>query len=233
MTELSLIIPCYNEEKNIKRLFYQVSKLEKKINLEFIIVNNGSKDETKKKILIFKKNIKKIKIVNIRNNIGFGNGIKMGIKKATADIICYTHGDLQINLTNVQKAFKIYELKKNKNILIKGSRFNRSFFNNFFTISMSFLNTLIFRKYLPDIHAQPNLFKKKMIKNINFLPDGMILDLYIFLCARIKNYEVVRFKVKFLDRKHGIGSNETVLRKVKYSLLSIFSSLMIFFNGRF
>ena len=55
MPKVSLIIPCYNEEKNIKPLFEQVKKLQKKIDLELIVVNNGSVDKTEKEINIFKK----------------------------------------------------------------------------------------------------------------------------------------------------------------------------------
>ncbi len=233
MSNISLIIPCYNEEKNIKPLFEQVKKLQKKIALEFIVVNNGSEDKTEEEINIHKKKIKYIKVVKIKKNIGFGHGVKKGIKKSTSDIICYTHGDLQIKLSNILTAYKIYKSQKKKNIFVKGLRMNRSFFDNFFTHAMSFFNSLIFRKSLVDIHAQPNLFHRSMLKNINYLPDNMILDLYVLLSAKIKKYEVLRFKVKFLSRKYGSGSNDNLFKKVKYSLLSILSSLRIFLNGNF
>ena len=87
MPKISLIIPCYNEEKNIKPLFDQVKKLQKKIDLEFIVVNNGSEDKTEKEINIFKKKIKYIKVVKVKKNIGFGNGVKKGLQKSTSDII--------------------------------------------------------------------------------------------------------------------------------------------------
>ena len=55
MPKISLIIPCYNEEKNIKPLFEQVKKLQKKIDLELIVVNNGSVIKLKKKSIFSKK----------------------------------------------------------------------------------------------------------------------------------------------------------------------------------
>ena len=62
MPKISLIIPCYNEEKNIKPLFNEVSRLQKKIDLELVIINNGSKDKTQKEIDINKKKIRKLKL---------------------------------------------------------------------------------------------------------------------------------------------------------------------------
>ena len=233
MPQLSLIIPCYNEEKNIKLLFSAVSKLQKKVNLEFVIVNNGSKDKTEKEIYNNKRKIKNIKIVKIKKNVGFGHGVKKGIQKSTSKIICYTHGDLQIKLDTVAEACRILKKEKKENIFIKGRRLNRPIFDNFFTYAMSLMNSLIFRRILLDIHAQPNLFKKSMIKNVNNLPDNMLLDLYIFLCAKINNYKIMRFNVKFLDRKYGKGSNDNLIKKIKYSLLSIFSSLRLLIYGKF
>lgn len=233
MPQLSLIIPCYNEEKNIKSLFSAVSNIQKKISLEVIIVINGSKDKTEQEVYKNKKRIKNIKIVKIKNNIGFGHGVKKGIQKSTARIICYTHGDLQIKLDSVIQAYKIYKSKKKDKLLVKGNRFNRSIVDIFFTYAMSLVNSFIFRKLLIDIHAQPNLFNKLMIKNINHLPDGMLLDLYILLCAKINNYEVLRFRVNFLNRKYGKGANDDLIKKIKYSLLSIFSSLRLLIYGKF
>lgn len=233
MSKVSLIIPCYNEEKNIKPLFSEISKLQKKIKLEVIIVDNGSKDRTLKEIFLYKKKVNNLKIVKIKMNKGFGHGVKAGIKKSSSNLICYTHADLQINLNSVLKAYKIFKLIKKKNFLIKGKRSNRSFQENFFTFAMSLFNSLLFRKILWDIHAQPNLFNKSIIKNINFLPNNMLLDLYVLLCAKNKNYEVFRVNVRFLDRKFGEGSNDSLVKKIKYSLLSIFSSLRLLVNGKF
>ena len=119
MTDLSLVIPCYNEGQNITELFDQISKLENKFSLEVIIVNNGSTDNSVDVINSKKKVLKNLKIVEIKKNIGFGNGIKEGLKKVTSEIVCYTHGDLQIDLANVLKSYKLYKLEKSRKIFYK------------------------------------------------------------------------------------------------------------------
>ena len=68
MTSLSIVIPCYNEDKNIIPLFNKIEKLlniDK--NIEIIIVNNGSSDNTKNIIIntnLYKN--KKIKICELK-----------------------------------------------------------------------------------------------------------------------------------------------------------------------
>jgi len=233
MADLSLVIPCYNEEKNIKELFYQISKLEKKFSLEVIIVNNGSTDNSEAIIDAEKKTINNLKVIKIEKNIGFGNGVKEGMKNASAKLICYAHGDLQTDLEDVHKAYNIYKLSDLKKKFIKGSRQKRSLLDIAFTFFMSLINSILFRKVLNDIHGQPNLFEKSSIKDYELLPDDMSLDLFMMLNAKNNDYKIIRFKVNFLKRKFGVGANENLLKKIKYSLHSLLSSLKILFHGRF
>ena len=233
MADLSLVIPCYNEEKNIKELLYQISKLENKFNLEVIIVNNGSTDNSASIIDSEKKLAKNLKVVTVKKNIGFGNGVKEGIKNATSNLVSYAHGDLQTNLEDVYKAYKIFESSNLEKKYIKGSRKKRSILDATFTFFMSLINSIFFRKILYDIHGQPNLFEKSLIKSFDFLPDDMSLDLYMMLNAKKNDYKIIRFDVNFLKRKFGVGANENLLKKIKYSLHSLISSLKILFHGRF
>ena len=148
MANLSLIIPCYNEEKNIKKLFNSISKLKNKLSLETIIINNGSTDNSSKVIKLNKKKVKGLKIVNVEKNIGFGYGVKAGISKAKSNLICYTHADLQIDLTNVFKSYRIHKSEKSKKIFVKGIRGKRPLMDVIFSFLMSVVNSILFRKIL-------------------------------------------------------------------------------------
>ena len=71
--KLSIVIPCYNEEKNVEIIHNTIVKMlyNKKISYEMIFVNDGSKDNT---ILELKKLVEKdeanIKVVNFSRNFG-------------------------------------------------------------------------------------------------------------------------------------------------------------------
>ena len=56
--KFSLIIPCYNESKNIPNIFNEINHLQKKHCFEVIIVNNGSVDNSR---IVIKKNIHKMR----------------------------------------------------------------------------------------------------------------------------------------------------------------------------
>ena len=110
----SLVIPCFNESKNIPILIKNYKKFLKDKKNELILVNNGSKDDTDK---IFKKYLKykNIKTLKVKNNIGFGYGLKKGLRFAKGKIIIYSHADLEVNPQDVMRSIGIYNKSNFKN----------------------------------------------------------------------------------------------------------------------
>ena len=148
-------------------------------------MNNGSFDDSANKINenLFK--IKSYKIVNIKKNIGFGNGIKQGLLNCTSKHVCYMHGDLQINLSACIVAYNIFK-KSDQEVYVKSRRVNRKAVDYVFTFLMSLYNSFLFKEVLEDIHSQPNFFRKPS-KNIIFsAPNDMLIDLYFFVFFKKK-----------------------------------------------
>lgn len=211
---------------NIPKLFKQIQLNQKKLEFETIIIDNGSTDNSLKIINLNKKLIKKFKLIKVKKNIGFGHAVKLGMLKCKYDIVCYTHGDLQIDIKNCIKAYNIYKNQKNKNAFVKGRRIGRSLIDLFFTFGMSCVNTILFRSYLFDIHAQPNLFLKVSKKFINLAPNDMSIDLFFYAYFKSKHYEVLKFDILFENRIYGIGSN-IGFKKLKNSIFSLINSFKI------
>jgi len=98
MEKLSLVVPCYNEEKNVP-LFYKACKeaFDKlKMDIELIFINDGSKDDTIKELkkLTTKKKFS-IKVINFSRNFGKEAAMYAGLKNATGDFVCIIDADLQ------------------------------------------------------------------------------------------------------------------------------------------
>lgn len=224
--DFSLVIPCYNESKNISYLFNEIKSLQKNNNFEVIIVDNGSFDNTENKINehIFK--IRNYKIIKIKKNIGFGNGVKQGLLRCTSNNVCYIHSDLQIALSACIKASKIYKASK-KEIFVKAIRVNRKAVDWVFTFFMSLYNSLIFGEILKDIHAQPNFFRKPSKNIILSAPNDMLIDLFFFVFFKKKKVSVRRFNVFFKKRKFGQGSNDKMIKKINYAYYSSIKSFNV------
>ena len=163
----SVVIPCFNESDNLELLLKSLIQLNIQNNLEIIIVDNGSTDNSYSLLFELKEKIKihNLKVVSIKKNIGYGNGIIRGLNEASGDFLGWTHADLQTDVTDVLKGFKLIE-KSTENSIVKGKRSNRNMFDNIFTIFMSIVCTIMLRKSLFDINAQPKIFSKVFYNQI-------------------------------------------------------------------
>ena len=224
----SIVIPCFNEGLNLPLLIKRCQEIHKKNNiLEFIFVNNGSTDNSKELLKNMSYNC--IKVVNLQNNQGYGGGIIQGLKFAKNEIVGWTHADLQTDPEDLIRGIKCFEKNKDKLIFVKGRRHGRSLFENILTMGMSVFETLLFRKVMIDINAQPTLFNRDLLKLINNFPNDFTIDLYVFYIALRKKYIFKRFKVNFLNRKYGVSSwNRGILSALKQILNFIKQSLILY-----
>lgn len=119
--KISVIVPCFNEErtifKNIKKIFnYLKSNFE---NFEIVTVNDGSTDKTMEEL---KKIKNEIPIIIIDNNINEGKGkaVRDGILKSQNEIVMFLDADLAIPIEELEKF--VAEINKGHDLVI-ASRF--------------------------------------------------------------------------------------------------------------
>ena len=217
--DLSVIIPCYNEEKNIPLIVTKFNKAKpKNVESELVLVNNGSTDNSNRVIKKYCKKFDHIRIVHVKKNIGYGYGIYSGLKSAKGEFLCWTHGDIQTPPKDTFEAYeKIQRSKNPKKTYVKGKRYGRPLLDIFFTFGMSVFETILLWKYLYDINAQPNLFHKSFIDKIGEPPKDFSFDLYFYYMALKNRYAVVRFPVLFGKRAYGESSwNSGMKARVKF-----------------
>ena len=213
----SIIIPCFNESENIPLIINRFKEVIKRDDIEIILVDNGSTDNTQEVIKSIINENKFLKTVKVETNQGYGFGILSGLKEAKGEFLGWTHADMQTDPQDVIKAIDIAEKETTDNIYVKGSRKNRPFFDVFFTFGMGCFETLLMGQFLWDINAQPNLFPKKLFENWENPPYDFALDLFALYKAKKQGYKVIRFPVIFPDRIHGESHwNTGIGGKIKF-----------------
>lgn len=90
---LSILIACYNEEKNISRTILGIAKQKYPGLFEVIVINDGSKDETASIVKNLKRKFFWIKLLNIKNNQGKAICLNQGLKKSKYEMIITLDGD--------------------------------------------------------------------------------------------------------------------------------------------
>tara|TARA_Y100000758_G_C15953355_1_gene386766 strand:+ start:89 stop:790 length:702 start_codon:yes stop_codon:yes gene_type:complete len=200
---VSLIIPCYNEAKNLPFLINRCEKLIEEFPMEVILVDNGSTDNSEK--IIAKHSV--IKLVRVEKNEGYGNGILKGLRNANGEILAWTHADLQTDPNDMIKGLKCFlNTDDHKTIFVKGKRYGRPIVDLFFTLGMSIFETIFLRKFLWDINAQPTIFHKSFFEQWRQPPKDFSLDLYAYFMAKKLELTIKRFPVQFSNRLHGESS---------------------------
>jgi glycosyltransferase involved in cell wall biosynthesis len=225
--KLSIVIPCYNEEKNIPLILKGFGEVIRRNDIEVIIVNNGSTDNSEYILNDLLPRYPFVRSIEVKINQGYGFGILVGLKEARGEYIGWTHGDMQTSPKDVLMALKIIEDKGSpQKIYIKGERRERPLFDRFFTLGMSIFESLYLGKFLYDINAQPNIFHRSFFETWVNPPYDFALDLYVFYSVKKLNIPVVRFPVVFSKRIYGESHwNKNLLSKWKFIKRTVIYSI--------
>ena len=143
MKSVLIIIPAYNEEKSILNVVSNIKKVKTNNYLiDYIIINDGSSDNTKKVCLD-----NKLNFIDLPNNLGIGGAVQTGYKYAyykNYDISIQIDGDNQHNPSYI---INLCDEINNGYDLVIGSRFveNLSKFKSSFLrrVGINFLSNLI------------------------------------------------------------------------------------------
>jgi len=97
MSLVSIIVPLYNEEDNVTRVYDELSEIvgRHQINAEFIFVNDGSSDKTAENLTAVAAEDSRLKLVNFRRNFGQTAAMQAGFDHSEGDIVVTLDGDLQ------------------------------------------------------------------------------------------------------------------------------------------
>jgi glycosyltransferase involved in cell wall biosynthesis len=217
MIELTLVIPCFNESQGLGKLFDRCVDALIDQRLEIILVNNGSTDNTEDIFAMLKKrNQERLKFLTVKENLGYGHGILQGLGAATSKYIGWTHADLQTDPVDALRAIPLI-IGSSHPLFIKGKRHGRPLSDVVFTFGMSIYETLLLRRGLWDINAQPTIFPREFYENWKNPPTDFSLDLFAYASAKAAKYPVKRIQVLFGTREFGTSSwNVDWKSKIKF-----------------
>ena len=108
--KLSLVVPCYNEEGNVYAFTEQARKILQGIEYEIIFINDGSKDQTIRKLKDIKAEGKdNLTIINFSRNFGKEAGIYAGLQHVTGEYAVIIDADLQQPIEVAREMYEFLE----------------------------------------------------------------------------------------------------------------------------
>lgn len=213
---LSLVIPCYNEAGNLDALATALAPLVARDDVEVILVDNGSRDDSPVRLAAITAREPRLRTVRVDVNQGYGFGILAGLRAARGNVLGWTHADLQTDPRDALAALDRFRTSAApERLFVKGRRRRRPLFDVTFTAGMSLFERLVLGRWMVDINAQPTLFHRRFFETWDDPPHDFALDLYAYHTALRHGCVVERVPVDFGARHTGVGHNETLAGKLR------------------
>lgn len=219
---LSVVIPVFNEEENIKPMYEAVESALNSVSYEIVFVDDGSNDSTVEKILALNK--PNIKLVCFSRNFGQTSAMAAGILEASGEFIATLDGDLQNDPSDI--LMMVEKLKKENLDLVAGRRLKRKdgfIFRKIPSLCANYLIRKITGIKIKDLGCSLKVFRESLAKNLDLYGE---LHRFIPILAHMQGAKIGEVDVKHHARIYGkskYGINRTL--KVVSDLL-----LMYFFQ---
>jgi glycosyltransferase involved in cell wall biosynthesis len=187
---LSIIIPAYNEERNIAKTLGSLLKYFKKTpyRYEVIVVSDGSTDKTASKANRFDKKL--VRVFEYKTNHGKGYALKYGVRRTRGKVVALTDAGGDFHPSHIDRFVKLMEVF-DADVVIGSKRHPASVVNyptkrRFYSRIYQLLIRLLFNLNIRDTQAGIKVFKKEVLQKIlpRILVKQYAFDLELLVAAK-------------------------------------------------
>ena len=204
---ISVIVPCFNEEQTIKTLIKSVE--ESQVNIkEIIVVNDGSTDNTLKVLKEIKSS--KITIKHHKYNQGKGAALRTGFNSATGDICLVQDADLEYDPS--EYPILIQPIIDDKADVVFGSRFQGGrphrvvyFWHRVGNGILTLLSNILTDLDLSDMETCYKAFRREHIQSIRIREDRFGFEPEITAKIAKKKLRVYEVGISYYGRTYAEG----------------------------
>jgi glycosyltransferase involved in cell wall biosynthesis len=211
MIKYSVVVPVFNEQGNVLKLFNEIKTVMEKLgNYEIIFVDDGSFDNTVSAL----SNVKGLTLIELRKNFGQSLALSAGIDAAKGEIIITMDGDLQNDPADIPKL--IAKLDSGYDA-VSGWRYNRkdSFSKRVASRLQNFMRHFFIRDPLHDAGCSLKAYRRECLSDLELYGE---FHRYIAEMVIIRGFKVGEVKVNHRPRISGDSKYGNLKRAVKGNL---------------
>jgi glycosyltransferase involved in cell wall biosynthesis len=203
--KLSIIMPAFNEEKDILKVIKKVQNVKLPMEKEIIVVDDGSKDRTREILSAIKS--KEIKVILHEKNRGKGAAIRTGLSKATGDIILIQDADDEYDPSEYPK---LIEPLLNGEMVVFGSRFHGGHVPRykFYYLGNKLLTAatnLLYGSRINDMETCYKVFRREAIKGMVLRAKRFDFEPEITAKFLKRGYKIVEVPISYKSRSFQQG----------------------------
>ncbi|MGY2132248.1 glycosyltransferase [Hymenobacter sp. HD11105] len=226
---VSVVVPCHNEEMNLRPLVSRLMNLYGEYIRELVLVDDNSRDNTNNVIIELSKEYPLIKLVTRTPPNGVGRAIQDGYKVATGEFILSMDCDFQHLLPELRD---IFDAANEGYDVVIGSRFSRHsvllnypFQKIFANRGFHFLARFILRTKFRDLTNNLKLIKKEVLEQIELTQPGFAINAETGLLPVLMGFSFKEVPISWINRTHDMGISSFKLVKVGGGYWQVLSRL--------
>lgn len=195
---LSIVVPAYNEEGNVRELHEKIVDACQKLGrtFEIVFIDDGSRDKTNE----ICRSLFPLKLITFRKNFGQTAAFDAGIKNSTGEIIVTMDGDLQNDPADI----KLLLDKMNEgNDVVSGWRVKRNddFSKRFFSRAANVLRKILIDDGIHDSGCSLKAYKRECFEDLDLFGE---MHRFIPATLKVQGFKVAEIPVSHHPRKHGV-----------------------------
>ena len=223
---ISIVIPCYNEEKTIGSVLEKIPVLP---HCEVIVVDDGSKDSSRE---IVRAQFPDVKLICNKHNMGYGKTLLEGIKNASGDIIIHLDSDGQHEPRDIPLMIK--PILDEKADITVGSRYlGRYYYALPITTRVGESLIELILRVIFGITVRANqggfrAFRRDVLADVfnDIKYEGFTFATETIIRAKLSHHKICEVPIKVYDRKHGHSRIKLVKLMVSQFECTLFYSIV-------
>jgi glycosyltransferase involved in cell wall biosynthesis len=212
---LSVFLPAYNEQENVREAVLSVSAVLERSDLayEIIVVNDGSRDRTGDIVREMLPDVEGLRLVEHHPNRGYGGALQAGFAASRGSLIAFVPADNQFVFSEVHLFLEAIEDAD----IVSGWRARRQ--DNALRLVFAFgWNTLVrmlFGRLCRDIDCGFKVIRRQVVEQVPLHSDGAMIDTELLAGARARGFRISEVPVTHLAREGGraTGANPSVIAR--------------------
>jgi len=215
----TIVIPVYNEEENLPRLFSELKRLSDEYTVLF--VNDCSDDNSGE--LIKKSGFE---YIEHPENYGYGASLKTGIRNSRTKYVIIMDSDGQ---HKIEEIFRLVEYSDKYDMVVGARKQKENMLRRPGKIILRLFSNYLSGRKIPDLNSGLRVFNREFVtKYFPILPDGFSFTTTITLSSLVDGYHVKYVPVDINPRSG--GKSRVGIVKDGLSTLYLILKMMVFFN---
>jgi len=203
---ISLVIPVYNEEENIKKAVRDALSVLPQLtgDFEIIIVESGSTDNSAAVVDQLAKDNESVRAIHQEAKMGLGSALKEGFGAARYEYIFYTDGDNPFQMSEFARGFPLLQEAD----IVCGYRRNRQDppIRAFTSKVFNFLVRTMFGVKVRDVQIGFKMMRKSIFDRVKLTTASMFIDAELLIKAQKAGYRITELDVEYLGKPSGKSS---------------------------